>query len=76
MHGLPTMNYYSNFATPRLMELAVHHARQCALALGELQVRCGIPQAVQTELAQIGKQSGSFPSRKESGESHGNHDKR
>lgn len=70
------MNYYSQFATPKLMELAVHHARHCAAALEELQVRCGIPQQVQTELEQIGKQSGSFPSRKESGESHGNHDRR
>lgn len=39
-------DYYSQFPTPKLMELAVHHARQCALALSELQVRCGIPQQV------------------------------
>lgn len=68
------MNYYSQFATPKLLELAVHHARHCAAALGELQVRCGIPQQVQNELAQIGKQSGSFPIRQQSGDTHGHNE--
>lgn len=61
MHGLPTMTYYSQFATPKLMELAAHHARHCAAALSELQVRCGIPQQVQTELAQICKRDATYP---------------